>query len=154
MPSVFQPSRLFRASWITVFGLSVLMFVVSLWVALVGVDPAMFQEQTGVNWSEVSVDSPGLASFLTREVRVAGISHAGLALLAAVVTWVWLRNGDRRAVGVSLIFPLALAATAVVFFAGNVAVLGAFYGLVAAALITALLVAAGQLRSHREVQVG
>lgn len=121
----------FRASWVTLLALGALMALLALWIIFAPVDPTTFEAITGVSWSSFSASSPTVAAYLEREVRLLAINHVGVALFAVAITWTWLRMGDRRATAVLVIFPLTIALTAALFFAGNVAGLGVFYAIVA-----------------------
>ncbi len=121
--------------------LSAVMAILGLWVISAPVDPATFQDLTRLSWSAFSSSSPVVAAYLEREVRLLGANHFGVSLLAMAVTWVWLRTGDRRATPVLLIFPLTLALTSALFFAGAVVGLGAFYAASAVVSTAAVLIA-------------
>ena len=131
----------------TLLALSAVIAILGLWVISAPVDPATFEDLTLLSWSSFSSSSPAVAAYLEREVRLLGANHFGVSLLAMAVTWVWLRTGDRRAAPVLLIFPLTLALTSVLFFAGDVTGLGAFYAASAVLSAAAVLFADRTLAS-------
>lgn len=144
---VRRVSRAFHISWVVLFAISALMALLSLWVISAPVDPDAFQTSTGQSWPAFSSASPRIAAFLEREVRLLGVSHAGVSLLAAAVTWLWLRTGDRRATAVLWILPLTLGATAALFSSGGIASLGGFYAVLAVVTASAIVVADRALAS-------
>lgn len=134
-------SRAFQISWVVLFAISALMALLSLWIISAPVDPDAFQTSTGQSWPAFSSASPRVAQFLEREVRLLGVSHAGVSLLAAAVTWIWLRTGDRRATAALWVLPLTFGATAGLFFSGSIASLGGFYAFLAVVTAGAVVVA-------------
>ena len=139
--AVPRVTRAFQVSWAALFAISVLMALVSIWVISAPIDQDVFHASTGQSWSAFASASPTVAVFLEREVRLLGVSHAGVSMLAAAVTWLWLRTGDRRATGALWILPATLAATAALLFSGGTASLGQFYALLAVLTSVALVVA-------------
>ena len=112
-------------------GIATLMILAGLYILSQPVDPGDFESTTGVAWNGFAADNPEVAEYLEREARLLGVSFAGLGVAGLAVALQLLRTGNRAGWTIAWFIPLVLVAAAIVFYTGDGAALGTFYGVIA-----------------------
>lgn len=126
-------SRLGPTIFLVVAGLLSVLYV---FIMFIPVDAANFESTTGLNWDVFRADNPEIVDYLTREARLLAVGGLGLSLLTVVTVWGPLRRGDGWAQKALWLFPLTMAAVAVIFLISGDAAIGGMYVFVA--LVTGL----------------
>jgi hypothetical protein len=130
-------SRVPWFSWIPLATVATFASLAALWVALT---PAGDQtELAGRTWEQFAQQDPEVASLYAMDLVVLGLLGAGFGLLAAAVTLLPYRHGERWAWFALWLVPITIGAVAVRMLADQYST-GYFYaGLTAVALLALLL---------------
>jgi hypothetical protein len=106
-----QPTfRVPWASWGPLATVAMFAALSALWVALT---PAGNQtELTGRTWAQFASQDPEVAYLFSRQLNILGFLGAGLGLLAAVISAIPYRHGERWAWYALWLFPVTIGAVA------------------------------------------
>jgi hypothetical protein len=119
----------------------------ALWVALT---PAGDQtELTGRAWEQFALQDPEVAYLFSRQLTIIGFQGAGFGLLAAVVSVIPYRRGERWAWYALWLFPVTIGAIAVRMLIDQYPA-GYYYAGVTAVALVALLIPIRNLVRQRE----
>jgi len=133
-----QPA--FRVPWVSWGVLTVVSIFValsSLWVALI---PAGDQtELTGRAWGQFALQDPEVASLYSMDLGVLGVLGAGFGVLAAVVSVIPYRRGERWAWYALLLFPITIGGVAVRMLVDQYSAGYYYAGLTTVALVAMLI---------------
>jgi hypothetical protein len=130
-------SRVPWFSWIPLATVATFAGLAALWVALT---PAGDQtELAGRTWAHFAQQDPEVASLYAMDLVVLGLLGAGFGLVAAALSLIPYRHGERWAWFALWLVPIAIGAVAVRMLADQYST-GYFYtGLTAVALVALLL---------------
>jgi hypothetical protein len=131
------PLRVHWISWGTIATMATVAALSSLWVALT---PAGDQtELSGRAWDQFAQQDPEVASLYSMDLVVLGLLGAGFGLLAAVVSVIPYRRGERWAWYALWLVPITIGAVAVRMLVDQYST-GYYYAGVTAVALVALLI--------------
>lgn len=124
-------------SWIPLVIVGTLMALAALWVALTPVGDQT--ELAGRTWETFAREDPEVASLYAMDLVILGLLGAGFGLLAAAISLMPYRRGERWAWFALWLLPITIGAVAVRMFADQYAAAYVYAVLAAVALIALLL---------------
>jgi hypothetical protein len=138
------PFRMPWVSWGLLATVSTVAALSALWVALT---PAGDQtELAGRAWDQFALQDPEVASLYSMDLAVLGALGAGFGVLAAVVSAIPYRHGERWAWYALWFFPVTIAAVAVRMLVDQYSTGYYYAGLTVVAVVALLLPLRGILR--------
>jgi hypothetical protein len=131
-------------SWGPLATVAVLEAAAALWVALT---PTGAQtELAGRTWEQFAESDPEVASLYTMDLGILGMLGAGFGVLAAVVSLVPYRHGERWAWYALWLFPIAIGGVAIRMLVASYPAGSYYAGLTVVALVGLLLAIRDRLR--------
>ena len=130
-----------KYSWMVLFGFALLLALSSFFILLTAeIDPNDFRSSTGVEWDAFKAEEPTVAAYTVRLEKLIAVMGIGFSLFGAVTAYKPYRNGEKWAWFTMFLFPIAFAASAVIFVIFNATGLGIYYGVFAVINLLALLI--------------
>jgi hypothetical protein len=139
--------RVPRVSWVLLTVVSSFVAASALWVALT---PAGDQtELSGRTWEQFASQDPEVAYLFSRQLNILGFLGAGFGLLAAVVSVIAYRHGERWAWFALWMFPVTIGAVAIRMLIDQYPAGYYYAGITSVALVALLMPIRKHLR-HRD----
>ena len=140
-------SRVSRVSWGLLTVVSTLVALSALWVALT---PAGDQtELAGRTWEQFAQQDPEVASLYSMDLGILGMFGAGFGLLAAVVSLIPYRLGERWAWYALWLIPITIGVVAARMLIDQYSA-GYYYAGITTVAVAALLIPIPNLLRRRE----
>jgi len=132
-----------RHAWLFIAGPALLLAAGVVGMMATGANPPMqFEADTGVPWAELMAAYPSVATLVSLEDLLLGVSFGGLGLLTAIVAATRFRAGERWAWFALWVFPVVLAAVAALMFTHDQAYVAVYYVGAAAVCVLGLALTA------------
>jgi hypothetical protein len=137
--TVTSESGVQRNAWLILFVVALFLAASSAFLAVSGVDATEFEASTGTEWAAFSASNPGVADYMLRLLRLAGVVFLGLNALVALVVYSGFRQGEKWTWYALWMYPVTLALVAAVAFANNSTAIGSYYAALALIALVGLI---------------